>query len=216
MVNHFRLPRGDELLRLAPADAGFCIVVQGLRDQLAQIESSPAAARLAASPYGRSLRESPEARKLAHIDEQFRTHLNVSWTQLRDDVLGDAIVLTYTPGPPGKPDAEVGLLLLHARKPEVLNALLDRLTELQTKSGELISVERRRHRGQTYVVRRKKVGGEEFYFVHGSVLAITDKEPSLLSAIDRDQSTRPSDGDRCPWPAGCGGSAWTGTFWSGG
>jgi hypothetical protein len=188
----------DELLRLAPTDAGFCVVVQGLRDHLARLESSPAAARLAASPYGRSIRESSEARKLARIDEQLRTHLNVSWAQLRDDVLGDAVVLTYTPGPPGQPDAEVGLLLVHARKPDVLTGLLGRLSELQTKAGELTAVERRVHRGQDYVVRRKKVGGEEFYFVRGSVLAFTDKEASLKSAIDRDRTTRPDNAEPPP------------------
>src|SRR5215207_2656874 len=80
----------DELLRLAPADPGFCLVVQGLRDQAVRVERSPFTARLAASPYGQAVRASPEARKLAKLDEQLRTHLNVSWAQLRDDVLGDA------------------------------------------------------------------------------------------------------------------------------
>jgi hypothetical protein len=182
-------------LRLAPADAGFCVIVQGLRDQIVRLESSPVVARLAASPYGKSIRESAEARKLAQIDQELRNHLNVSWVQLRDDILGDAIVLAYTPGPPGRPEAEVGLLLVHARKPDVLAGLLDRLTEVQKKGGELVAVERREHRGQAYVVRRKKVGGEEFYFIRGSVLAFTDKEAALLSVIDRDRTAKSADGE---------------------
>src|SRR6188472_2810428 len=113
----------DELLRLAPPDAGFCLIVQGLREHAARLEKSPFAARLVASPYGRVVRESPEARKLAKIDEQLRAHLNVSWTQLRDDLLGDAVVLAYTSGPPGKPEAEVGLLLVYARRPDLLAGL---------------------------------------------------------------------------------------------
>ena len=185
----------DELLRLAPADAGFCVVVQGLRDQVARLAESPAAARLAASPYGRSIRESPEAQKLAQMDKEFRTHLNVSWAQLRDDVLGDAVVLSYTPGPPGKPEAEVGLLLVHARKPDVLTSLLDRLTDLQNKSGELTAVERREYRGQAYVLRRKKIGADEYYFIHGSVLAVTDKEAALQAAIDRDHTAKSADAE---------------------
>ncbi len=186
----------DELLRLAPADAGFCVVIQGLRDQVNRLESTPVAVRLAASPYGRSIRESLEAAKLGRIDEQLRTRLNVSWAQLRDDVLGDAVVLTYTPGPPGHPDAEVGLLLVHARKPDVLTGLLGRLNEMQKKAGDLTAVERREHRGQPYVVRRKKGGGDECYFVRGSVLAFTDNEESLRQAIDRDHSAGPVDTKR--------------------
>src|SRR5437870_5133857 len=72
----------DELLRLVPDDAGFCVVVQNLRDQLARLERSPFAARLAASHIGQALRGAPEARKLAALDAQLRAHLNVSWAQI--------------------------------------------------------------------------------------------------------------------------------------
>jgi hypothetical protein len=166
-----------------------------LRDQVARLEASPVVTRLAASPYGRSIRQSTQALEIAQLDEKFRTHLSVSWAQLRDDVLGDAVVLSYSPGPPGKPDAEVGLLLVHARKPDVLTGLLDRLTEHQKKIGELTVIERREHHGQAYVFRRKKVGGDEFYFVRGSVLAFTDKESALQTAIDRDRTARSADAE---------------------
>lgn len=183
----------DELLRLAPTDAGFCVVVQGLRDQSARLEKSSFAARVAASPYGQAVRESAEVRKLALIDAELRTHLKISWAQIRDDILGDAVILAYSPGPPGKPDAEVGLLLLHARSPDVLAGLLDRLTASQQKAGELTAVERREYRGQTYDVRRKNVGGEEFFFQRGPVLAFTDKEAALKAAIDRDRDAKAGD-----------------------
>src|SRR5438105_11208900 len=84
--SHSGTPR-DELLRLAPADAGFCLIVQGWRGQVAQLNQSPVVARLAATPYGQALRGSPEAQKLAALDEQLRTQLKISWAQLRDEVL---------------------------------------------------------------------------------------------------------------------------------
>jgi hypothetical protein len=183
------------LLRLVPADAGFVAVVQDLRDQLARLERSPFAARFAASPLGRAVRDTPEARKLAALDRQLRTHLGVSWPQLRDDILGDAVVLAYTPGPPGKPEEERGLLLVHARKPDLLAGLIDRLNELQQKSGEVDAVERREYQGQGYFYRHKKGGGDEFYFLRGPVLAFTDKEASIRAAIDRDRQTPPTAGE---------------------
>src|SRR5262245_3193443 len=113
-------PPRDELLRLVSGDAGFCVVVQDLRGHLARLEQSPFAARLGASRFGQAFRNAPEFRKLATLDEQLLAHLNVSWPQLRDDILGDAIVLAYTPGPPGRPDDEQGLLLVHARQPQLI------------------------------------------------------------------------------------------------
>jgi hypothetical protein len=183
----------DELLRLVPSDAGFCVVVQGLRDQVERLQKSPFAARVAASPYGQALRESDELRKFAGLDVQLRIHLNISWVQLRDDILGDAVILAYSPGPPDRPQAEIGLLLLHARRPDVLAGLLDRLNTSQQKAGELAAVERRTHNGQTYFMRRKTAGEEEFYFQHDSVLAFTDKEVALRAAIDRDRSAKNVD-----------------------
>jgi hypothetical protein len=191
----YSAPPRDELLRLVPSDAGFCVVVQGLRDQAARLEKSPAVARLAKSPYGQAVRESPEAKRLAKLDEELRQNLNVSWAQLRDDILGDAVVLAYSPGPPGKPDAEVGLLLVHARRADLLAGLFDRLNDLQTKDGKLTGLDRREHRGQPYVVRHKKDEGDEFYFLRGPVLALTDQESALKAAIDRDKDAKPVDAD---------------------
>src|SRR5262245_2402406 len=108
-------PPRDELLRLVSSDAGFCVVMQDLRGHLARLERSSFAARLSASRFGQVFRDTPEFRKLATLDEHLFADLNVSWTQLRDDILGDAVVLAYTPGPPGRPSEEQGLLLIHAR-----------------------------------------------------------------------------------------------------
>lgn len=175
----------DELLRLVPDEAGFCLLIQGLREHSARLTASPFAARFAASPYGKAVRESAEMQKLIQFDEQLRTHLQVSWLQIRDDILGDAIVLAYCPGTTGKADDESGMLMLYARNPELLASLLDRLNTEQQKSGELVSVERMQHAGREYVVRTKKVGGKEVYAVHGSILIVSDKDGPIRSAIDR-------------------------------
>lgn len=182
----------DELLRLVPDDAGFCVVLQNLRDQLARLERSPFAARLAESHFGKSFRDAPEALKLAAVDALLRATLKVSWEQLRDDILGDAVVLAYTPGPPGQPEAEQGLLLVHARRPDLIAGVFDRLNDWQQKSGEVLGVERREYRGQAYY-RRQKKDGDEYYLLRGSVFALTDKEARLKAAIDRDRQSPPAD-----------------------
>src|SRR5437867_2438741 len=80
---------------------------------------------------------------------------------------GDAAVLAHTPGPPDRPEREQGLLLVHARRADLLAALFDRLNEVQKKAGEVTAVEARTHRGQTYHLRRKAKDADEYYCVRG-------------------------------------------------
>src|SRR3954451_19018196 len=131
----------DDLLRLVPGDAGFCVVVTDLRGQLAQWQSSPFAARLAASRFGVALRSAPEAQKLIGLEKQLSEAIGVTWPQLRDEILGDAVVFAYAPGPPDHPEREQGLFLLWARQPDRLRGLIAKLNELQLKSGEVREVQ---------------------------------------------------------------------------
>jgi hypothetical protein len=179
-------------LRLVPDDSGICLLVQNLRDHAQSLQQSPFAERLAASSIGKLFRDSPEAKKLAELDKQLKERLNITWAELRDDILGDAVVLAYTPGPPDKPEQEQGLLIVHARNPNLLAALIDRLNEMQRQSGELRTVETRQFDGSSYVRREKKVG-EEFYAVRGSLLVFSDSEARLQKALERDGSRPAAD-----------------------
>src|SRR5262245_31158183 len=175
----------DELLRLVPDDAGLCVIVRDLRDQFDRLVKSPFAAHFAASPLGQALAKSPELQKLADFDRPLNANLNLTWAQLRDEILGDAVVLAYTPGPPGQPDKEQGLLLAHARRADLLAGFFDRLNEVQKKAGEVTAVEARSHRGQSYYLRRKAKDAQEYYCLRGPLLILSDKEEALTRALDR-------------------------------
>lgn len=175
----------DELLRLVPDDAGLCVIVRDLRDQFDRLAKSPFAAHFAASPLGQALAKSPELQKLADFDRQLNANLNLTWAQFRDEILGDAVVLAYTPGPPGQPEKEQGLLLAYARRADLLAGLFDRLNEVQKKAGEVTAVEARSHRGQNYYLRRKAKDAQEYYCLRGPLLILSDKEEALTRALDR-------------------------------
>jgi hypothetical protein len=64
---------------------------------------------------------------------------------------------------------------------------------VQKTTGELTALETRAHQGQTYFRRQKAKDGDEFYFLRGSVLALSDKENSLRRAIDRDREQPAAD-----------------------
>jgi hypothetical protein len=177
----------DEALRLVPEDVGFCLVLQDLRDHAQALTDSPFVQQFQASPLGIALYHSPEARKLRAVEDQFRKDLQVDWTRLRDDVFGDAIVIAYRPGPPGamtKQDQD--LIVVHARDPKLLADLVERINRMQQAHKEVTEFEPRTYQGQTYY-RRVDHGHENFYFLHGSLLAVSSQEAMLRQVIDLDR-----------------------------
>src|SRR3954453_13965402 len=90
----------DELLRFVPADVTFCFVLRDLRGHAAALQSSPLAEHLRDSPLGPALKGTPEWRQLAKANRFLEKFLGLSAEQLRDDILGDPVVLAYRAGPP--------------------------------------------------------------------------------------------------------------------
>jgi hypothetical protein len=170
----------DELLRFVPGDVGFCLVVQDLRGHAARLASSPFMEQWSRSPLAKSLRETPEVVRLVKQQDEVRKQLGLDWSQLRDDILGDALAFAYRPGPPGKPDQEQGLLLLRAREQKPLADLMARLFP----DGK--GVEEREHNGVKYF-RRAEKKETMFYHLRGPVLLVTSQELMLQQAIDVDR-----------------------------
>ena len=125
----------DELLRFVPDDVGFCVVMQDLRVHAAELAASPFIEQLRASPAGAALRASKEIKQLDKVDKYLQKSLGVGWNQLRDDVLGDAVVFAYRPGPPGKPEQEEGLVLLRAATAKSLAVSSRRSTRPRKKTA---------------------------------------------------------------------------------
>src|SRR5262245_10422085 len=103
----------EELLRLVPEDVGFCIVLQELRGHSDRLATSPFLTDLLTSPLGDAVRAAPEARQLLALKKHLAKSLGVDWDELRDEVLGDAVVLAYRPPTPQQPGREQELVLVH-------------------------------------------------------------------------------------------------------
>ncbi len=174
----------EELIRLVPDDAAICLVLGDLRIHHDKLARSPWLKRLSRSPLGKALRDAPEMLKLGKLDAALQKALDVTWAQVRDDILGDAVVFAYRPGPPGKPDEEQGVVMVRARNRELLGKLLERLNRHQKEAGELKEVQARRHAGRTYH-RRVESEGESFYFLDGPVLAFSAQEGLLREVLER-------------------------------
>jgi hypothetical protein len=179
----------DELLRLVPDDVALCMIVQDLRDYSLGLSQSPLADTFRKSWVGQAVRLSPEMTRLAQMEKEFKEATGIDWPQLRDEIVGDCVVLAYRPGPPGKPQEEQGLLLVRARNAQLLAALIERLNTAQKKAGDLEKLEEREYQGIKYFRRAEKKQAPYFYWLHGPVLAVSPQEAMLQRAIDRDKNT---------------------------
>jgi hypothetical protein len=176
----------DEALRLVPDDIGFCLVVQDLRGHAEALADSPFLDDFTKSPLGQALRASPEIAKLRAVGNQVSKDLRVDWPRLRDDIFGDALVVAFRPGPPGQPKQDEDLVVIRARDADLLSQVLDRVNQVQQEKKEVTVLEPRTYEGRTYF-RRVDRGRENYYFLHGPVLAVSNREDMLRQAIELDR-----------------------------
>ena len=174
----------DELLRFVPENVGFCFILQDVREQMKTLSDSPFAEQLDKSPIGQAFHAAKEIKQLTEVAKQLPQQVGVGWEELRDDILGDAVVFAFRPAPPGKPEQDQGLVLLYARDPKKLAVLIAYLNDAQKKSGQLKSVEEREHNGVKYY-RRVDTKETNYYALRGSVLVFSGQEPILQEALDR-------------------------------
>jgi hypothetical protein len=186
----------DELLRFVPPDIGFCVVLQGLRDTGAALSSSPFMEQFHQSAAGKALQDSKEVHKLLGVEEELKKNLGIGWDDLRNDILGDAVVFAYRPGKSGE---DQGLMLIRARNARALGDLVEHFNKKQmADDGPLKELKELRYKDIPYFRRLEKrlVRGEmveetTFYHLRGPVLVFSGQEEMLHRALDLDRDAAP-------------------------
>jgi hypothetical protein len=174
----------NDLLKLLPDDFAVCVILHDLRGHAERWEKSAWLKRFRATAVGKALLESREMKEFERFQAELKKHLDLDWATLRDDILGDTVVLAYSPGPKSKPDDERGLVLLHLRTPAKVEAIVSRLNEAQKKSGELKSLTEHEYKGTKYYC-RQEADKSKYYLIDGSLAIFTPKEELLRAALDR-------------------------------
>jgi hypothetical protein len=173
-------PPREELLRLVPEDVGFCLVVNDLRGHTEKLLATPWLKKIRRSLFVKALIKSPEVKKLTGLDAQVRKYLGIGLAQLRDDILGDAVVLAYRPGPPEKPQREQGVILVWARDAKLLARVVKRLNrDLEKKPTALV------HKKVTYFRRTDDQGDTVYYHLDGPLLTFSSQKAILREVIER-------------------------------
>ena len=187
----------DELLRVAPADAAIVVVVQNARDNYHNLRHSPFAEWFPSTTIGKRILESAEVRQLRDSAAMIFRELDSTPETIIDDVVGDTIAFAFSPAPAGRSKEERAVLLVRPRRTETLRKLLERVNELQTKSGELKAISRKEHAGMAYFERQKSAGPSEFYCFSGDVFAFSSSEADIQGVLDRDKAA-PTLADKTP------------------
>ncbi len=180
----------DDLLALVPPESGITLVVEDLRGQSKAFFSSPLAAGLAELPAVKAWMKSSKSSDLLKARKDIESVLGIDLNALRDDVLGDGVVLALIP-PAEEPR---GLLLTRFRDRKLLDQLISRINFVETSSRALVEV--REHRGQgggrTYWQRRFAAGTkpDEWYaIIEPSTFAWSNSEAVIQGVIARDKKS---------------------------
>ncbi len=193
-ATHAVAQEAADLLNLLPGDFAVTVIVHDLKSNHARWEKSAWWQTFRASVVGKRFFASPEMQQFERWQADLKKHFLLDWPALRDDVLGGDIVLSYSPGDNTKPDSERGIVLLRPTKHETLKNLIDRLNEIQHKTGELKSLTALKHAGAVY--HRRVQGGKAHFYAHvNDVFAITPNEDSLKDLLARRGAGNPPS----PW-----------------
>jgi len=172
-----------DLLRGVPPESTLCFVAQDWKTHAPKILASPFVAKLKQSDLGKSILNPDALDKIAALETILTGALQLTVEELRDDILGDAIVYAYRPGPVGKSDDDAGIFMLKTRDPKALAKLINRFNGVQKESGELKALVEKSAGKLGYFHRDKTDGAGEFYFLRGGVFAFSRDELLLKQAL---------------------------------
>lgn len=173
----------QELLRSVPPESTICFVAQDWKTHSQRIAASPFLVRLKESDLGQSLLNPEAMGKIFALESVLTDALHLSVEQLRDDIVGDAIVYAYQPGQPGKADDDSGILLVKAQNPKTLAKLIDDFNDVQKKSGELKTLTEKPLGKLAYFHRELMIGTNEYFFLRDGVFAFSNDERMVKQVL---------------------------------
>ncbi len=180
-----------ELQKLIPADASVVLTVEDLRGQVRDLLASRLASDFLNLPAVKSWFDSEKYEQLETARDQIEGMLQAKLTEIRDQVLGDAVViaLRLPPDRPFDPGKAQGILVLKAGNPALLKRLIDLINTIQKQNGELATVVERVRGDVSYFVREFPAGSdrraEAYVTFPDGTFAISNFGELITDLIDR-------------------------------
>jgi hypothetical protein len=176
------------LLKLIPPDAGLVLTVDDLRGHTRDLLSSRLAGEFQKLPAVRAWFDSEKYQGLENAREHIESVLQVSLLDIRDKILGDAVVfaLRLPADAPIDPSRAQGLLVLKAADPALLKRLIDLVNTTQQQNGDIATIEERSYLEQHYFVRRYPAASErppEAYVIFADGTFALSNSASLIRDV---------------------------------
>jgi hypothetical protein len=184
-----------ELLRLIPHDSGVVLTLDDLRGQVRGLLASRLAGELQKVPAVRAWFDSEKYQQLETARDQIEGMLHAKLTEIRDQVLGDAVVfaLRLPSDGPADPARAQGIVLLKAHDPALLKRLIDLFNTIQRNNGEITAVVERKRGEIPYSVRQFPAGSnhapDAYVAFADGTFAISNSEDLVGAVIDRKTAT---------------------------
>ena len=183
----------DALLRLTPPDAGATVIIEDLRGHARRFFDSPLGAGLSDLPAVRAWRGSERFQGFQLARQQIEKAIGENVTAVRDDLLGDAVVLAIHLAPDQAPDQARGLLLTRIRNQTLLDRSIQVFNSAQTQKGEIARVESKQWHNNKYSSRvfHDPNRPTEYYAILNRTFAWSNSEDLLRGVIECQSGTRP-------------------------
>lgn len=180
----------DELLKLVPADAGLIVTVDRLREQSRAILDSQLFEDVRGLPVFQAWLGAEKVRDFERSRGQIEGFLETSFGEVRDEILGDAVVLALRlPADKADPAEARGLLVLKARDPKLLERLVGLVNSTQQQNGEIADLSEQRRGSTVYLTRTFHPGDdhmpESFVIFPDGTFAFSNAESLIHEVIDR-------------------------------
>jgi hypothetical protein len=189
----------EKVLRCLPPQAALVLYGQDLHTRWQQLRSSPFLKVFPQTELGRELYAAIPFQQVQQTAELVLRELKTTPEELLEDVFGQVVAFAYTPARDQPASPHSSLLVIAPRRPARLQALVQRLNELQIQSGEVSTVEQRQQGQWTYFVRKKgQAEGEYYAFSHGLFL-FSPGESELRAALQRLEASETASPWRKRW-----------------
>jgi hypothetical protein len=177
------------LFQLVPPDAAATLAIEDLRDRSREFLATPLADRLRQLPEFRAWMASDRFGRFEQARQRLENVLGEKLATIRDELLGDAVVLTLRVAPDARPEEARGLFLTRVRNRPLLDRVFHDLNAAQTHSGEVARVNRLSRSGVLYWSREFRPGTgkptEYFTILEDHTLAWSNAEDLVQGVIDR-------------------------------
>jgi hypothetical protein len=179
----------DGLFRLVPPDTAAVLAVEDLRERAREFLASPVAQGFERLPAFQAWITSGRLATLHGALKKIERALDEKMATIRDELLGEAVVLALRVPADGRPEDASGVLLVRVANRALLERLIRGINEAQRRSGELTRLTEATRSGVRYWSRQfRPASGKatEYYTVlSDNTLAWSNAEDLVQGAIDR-------------------------------